>query len=119
MNYNSRRSFFGQLGLIIGAAACPTILIPKSNINWGKPIKYVQQTYQCKATWCPEFLQDLQSFHEIDAETELDALIFEEIRLEFAGKEVLKVEKSKELAKTSWYSFTPHYHIYATIKERV
>ena len=57
------------------------ITIPEINVTLGQePI--VAKTRKLKAQWTPEFAQDLNAYHSIDAEAELTSLLSEYISME-------------------------------------
>ena len=59
----------------------PTIDIPEINIELrSEPI--VAKTRKLKAVWTPEFAQDLNAYHSIDAESELTSMLSEYISME-------------------------------------
>lgn len=113
----NRRHFFGNLGVLIAAAAAPTIFIPKNPINWGKPLLYVPKRRVLKATWSVELEQDLKAYHNADASSEFAALLMEQAKLEFPNSKVVSVHKSDEYVDmaSSWLS--PQKHVYVEILE--
>jgi hypothetical protein len=62
-----------------GAAA--TISIPEINVQLASEA-IVAKTRKLKAQWTPEFAQDLNAYHSIDAEAELTSLLSEYISME-------------------------------------
>ena len=66
-----------------GAAAgcCPEQVIPEINIQM-KSSAIVAKTRKLKAVWTPEFAQDLNAYHALDAEAELTSILSEYISLE-------------------------------------
>jgi len=64
-----------------GLQASSTINIPEINVSLAsEPI--VAKTRKLKAQWTPEFAQDLNAYHSIDAEAELTSLLSEYISME-------------------------------------
>lgn len=83
---NSRRRFFGQIAAMFAVSVTPSILLPKFNDRFvwkyggipevrlqlkSEPI--VAKVQKLKAVWTVEFEQDLQAFHSISAEKQLEA----------------------------------------------
>jgi len=63
------------------STALGTINIPEINVSLAsEPI--VAKTRKLKAQWTPEFAQDLNAYHSIDAEAELTSLLSEYISME-------------------------------------
>jgi hypothetical protein len=58
-----------------------TINIPEINVSLGQE-SIVAKTRKLKAQWTPEFAQDLNAYHSIDAEAELTSLLSEYISME-------------------------------------
>ena len=66
---------------IPNAASATTIAIPEFNISM-KSDSIIAKTKKLKASWTPEFSQDLNAFQSIDAEAEVTGLMSEYISLE-------------------------------------
>jgi hypothetical protein len=116
----SRRRFFGQIGALIAASAAPSIFLPSSPVGWKRNIIYQPVRLKLKATWCPELLQDLQAYHNINAESELDALIKYAAETEFPENELVRIEKGGHEERIYQPSnFTVRYPLYAVMMERV
>jgi hypothetical protein len=64
-----------------GANCCPDQTIPEINIQM-KSSAIVAKTRKLKAVWTPEFAQDLNAYHALDAEAELTSILSEYISLE-------------------------------------
>ena len=64
-----------------GANAPSTIAIPEINVTLASEA-IVAKTRKLKAQWTPEFAQDLNAYHSIDAEAELTSLLSEYISME-------------------------------------
>ena len=59
----------------------PAIEIPEINVQM-KSSAIVAKTRKLKAVWTPEFAQDLNAYHALDAEAELTSILSEYISLE-------------------------------------
>jgi hypothetical protein len=59
----------------------PSISIPEINVQM-KSSAIVAKTRKLKAVWTPEFAQDLNAYHALDAEAELTSMLSEYISLE-------------------------------------
>jgi len=64
-----------------GVNAATTIAIPEINVTLASEA-IVAKTRKLKAQWTPEFAQDLNAYHSIDAEAELTSLLSEYISME-------------------------------------
>ena len=64
-----------------GIQAPSTIAIPEINVTLASEA-IVAKTRKLKAQWTPEFAQDLNAYHSIDAEAELTSLLSEYISME-------------------------------------
>jgi len=64
-----------------GANCCPDQIIPEINIQM-QSSAIVAKTRKLKAVWTPEFAQDLNAYHALDAEAELTSILSEYISLE-------------------------------------
>lgn len=71
-NDNSRGDFEDRTG---------TLKIPEINVELASEA-IVAKTRKLKAQWTPEFAQDLNAYHSIDAEAELTSLLSEYISME-------------------------------------
>jgi len=60
---------------------CPDQVIPEINIQM-QSSAIVAKTRKLKAVWTPEFAQDLNAYHALDAEAELTSILSEYISLE-------------------------------------
>ena len=74
---NSRGDFEDGKDQVAGG----TISIPEINVEL-KSEAVVAKTRKLKAQWTPEFAQDLNAYHSIDAEAELTSLLSEYISME-------------------------------------
>ena len=64
-----------------GVGCCPEQVIPEINVQM-KSSAIVAKTKKLKAVWTPEFAQDLNAYHALDAEAELTSILSEYISLE-------------------------------------
>jgi hypothetical protein len=64
-----------------GTAAPSTINIPEVNVQL-KSEAIVAKTRKLKAQWTPEFAQDLNAYHSVDAEAELTGILSQYISME-------------------------------------
>jgi hypothetical protein len=64
-----------------GAQSATTINIPQIDVTLASEA-IVAKTRKLKAQWSPEFAQDLNAYHSIDAEAELTSLLSEYISME-------------------------------------
>lgn len=64
-----------------GSALTQTIEIPEINVSL-RSEAIVAKTRKLKAVWTPEFAQDLNAYHSIDAEAELTSILSEYISME-------------------------------------
>jgi hypothetical protein len=112
--------FFGLDGLIANAAADATITwskqpadntrgdfenssaIPEINVEMSSEA-IVAKTRKLKAVWTPEFSQDLNAYHSLDAEAELTSVMSEYISLEI-DLEILDMLIDSAAAGTEYWS---------------
>jgi len=82
-DFNSRGDFEDRSGLpsVPNAASATSIVIPEINVQM-KSQTISAKTRKLKAQWTPEFAQDLNAYHSLDAEAELTGLLSEYISLE-------------------------------------
>ena len=91
----------------------PAISIPEINVQM-KSSAIVAKTRKLKAVWTPEFAQDLNAYHALDAEAELTSILSEYISLEIdleildmliggaaAGNEVWSAENNVSITSTA------------------
>lgn len=64
-----------------GAGSVSNLKIPEINVSLASEA-IVAKTRKLKAQWTPEFAQDLNAYHSIDAEAELTSLLSEYISME-------------------------------------
>jgi hypothetical protein len=84
-DFNTRGDFedrsTGQGFSVPNAYSPSTIVIPEINVQM-KSQTISAKTRKLKAQWTPEFAQDLNAYHSLDAEAELTGLLSEYISLE-------------------------------------
>lgn len=78
------------------------IVIPQINVSM-RSEAIVAKTKKLKAQWTPEFAQDLNAYHSLDAEAELTAVMSEYISLEI-DLEILDMLISSAAAGTEYWS---------------
>lgn len=79
-----------------------TISIPEINVQM-KSSAIVAKTRKLKAVWTPEFAQDLNAYHALDAEAELTSILSEYISLEI-DLEILDMLMDSASAGTEYWS---------------
>ena len=79
-----------------------TISIPEINIQM-QSSAIVAKTRKLKAVWTPEFAQDLNAYHSLDAEAELTSMLSEYISLEI-DLEILDMLMTSANAGTEYWS---------------
>ena len=98
----------GALGSIEGAASWPlegVSEIPEIDIKVDS-IAITAQTKKLKAKWTPELGQDLNAYHNLDAEVELTSILSEQIALEI-DREILADLVNGATAATYYWSRSP------------
>lgn len=82
-DFNTRGDFEDRTGnpSVPNAASATQIVIPEINVQM-KSQTISAKTRKLKAQWTPEFAQDLNAYHSLDAEAELTGLLSEHISLE-------------------------------------
>ena len=81
---------------------CPEQVIPEINIQM-QSSAIVAKTRKLKAVWTPEFAQDLNAYHALDAEAELTSILSEYISLEI-DLEILSMLIDSAAAGTETWS---------------
>ena len=76
------------------------ISIPEVNVEL-RSETIVAKTRKLKAVWSPEFAQDLNAYHSIDAEAELTSMLSEYISMEI-DLEILSMLSENALTKEYW-----------------
>ena len=84
------------------AESTSAIVIPQINVSM-RSEAIVAKTKKLKAQWTPEFAQDLNAYHSLDAEAELTAVMSEYISLEI-DLEILDMLISSAAAGTEYWS---------------
>ena len=79
-----------------------TISIPEINVQM-KSEAIVAKTRKLKAVWTPEFAQDLNAYHSLDAEAELTSIMSEYISLEI-DLEIMDMLIDSAAAGTEYWS---------------
>ena len=84
-DFNARGDFEDRTATqgfsVPNAASATSIVIPEINVQM-KSQTISAKTKKLKAQWTPEFAQDLNAYHSLDAEAELTGLLSEYISLE-------------------------------------
>jgi hypothetical protein len=82
-DFNTRGDFEDRTGQpsVPNAASATSIVIPEINVQM-KSQTVSAKTRKLKAQWTPEFAQDLNAYHSLDAEAELTGILSEHISLE-------------------------------------
>jgi hypothetical protein len=83
-----------------GAAVDTSITIPEIDVKLASEA-IVAKTRKLKAQWTPEFAQDLNAYHSIDAEAELTSLLSEYISMEI-DLEILDMLISQARTTDKW-----------------
>jgi hypothetical protein len=78
-NLNDRGDFEDRTAATTGAVS--TLAIPEINVQLQSDT-VAAKTRKLKAQWTPEFAQDLNAYHSIDAEAELTSILSEYISME-------------------------------------
>jgi len=90
----------------------PSITIPEVNVQM-RSEAIVAKTRKLKAVWTPEFAQDLNAYHSLDAEAELTSIMSEYISLEI-DLEILEMLIDSAAAGTEFWSAVNNNQINAT-----
>lgn len=94
------------------AESASTIVIPQINVQM-RSEAIVAKTKKLKAQWTPEFAQDLNAYHSLDAEAELTAVMSEYISLEI-DLEILDMLIEAAAAGTEYWSAVSNEFINST-----
>jgi len=86
--------------LSAGVGAPTTIAIPEINVQL-KSEAIVAKTRKLKAQWTPEFAQDLNAYHSVDAEAELTGILSQYISMEI-DLEILDMLIQNAYTKEYW-----------------
>jgi hypothetical protein len=100
---DNNRGDFEDGNAALGAAGFNTpIAIPEINVQMSSEA-IVAKTKKLKAVWTPEFAQDLNAYHSLDAEAELTSIMSEYISLEI-DQEILNMLIDSAAAGTETWS---------------
>lgn len=100
---NARGDFeAGAAYAVPNAESASEIVIPQINVQM-RSEAIVAKTKKLKAQWTPEFAQDLNAYHSLDAEAELTAVMSEYISLEI-DLEILDMLIESAAAGTEYWS---------------
>ena len=86
----------------LNALNAPQITIPEINVQMSSEA-IVAKTRKLKAVWTPEFAQDLNAYHSLDAEAELTSIMSEYISLEI-DLEIMDMLVESAAAGTEYWS---------------
>jgi len=102
---DNNRGDFEDGNAALGAAGFNTpIAIPEINVAMSSEA-IVAKTRKLKAVWTPEFAQDLNAYHSLDAEAELTSIMSEYISLEI-DQEILSMLIESAGAGDEYWSAT-------------
>jgi len=100
---NSRGDFeAGAASAVPNAESETEIVIPQINVSM-RSEGIIAKTKKLKAQWTPEFAQDLNAYHSLDAEAELTSVMSEYISLEI-DLEILDMLITSAAAGTEYWS---------------
>jgi len=100
---NTRGDFeSGAAAAVPNAESTQDIVIPQINVSM-RSEGIIAKTKKLKAQWTPEFAQDLNAYHSLDAEAELTAVMSEYISLEI-DLEILDMLIASAAAGTEYWS---------------
>ena len=85
----------------------PSITIPEINVQM-KSSAIVAKTRKLKAVWTPEFAQDLNAYHALDAEAELTSILSEYISLEIDLEILDMLIRSAAAGNEVWSAVKQH-----------
>ena len=102
----------GAAAAVPNAESTADIVIPQINVSM-RSEGIIAKTKKLKAQWTPEFAQDLNAYHSLDAEAELTAVMSEYISLEI-DLEILDMLISSAAAGTEYWSAANNNFINAT-----
>jgi len=105
---NFTNSTFGNPGAVVGADTWELenqAEIPEIDIKVDS-VAVTAQTKKLKAKWTPELGQDLNAYHNLDAEVELTSILSEQIALEI-DREILEDLIKGATAGTQYWSRRP------------
>jgi hypothetical protein len=100
---NARGDFEAGAAYAVPNSESPSeIVIPEINVSM-RSEAIVAKTKKLKAQWSPEFAQDLNAYHSLDAEAELTAVMSEYISLEI-DLEIMDMLIASAAAGTEYWS---------------
>ena len=100
---NARGDFeSGAAAAVPNEQSTQDIVIPQINVSM-RSEGIIAKTKKLKAQWTPEFAQDLNAYHSLDAEAELTAVMSEYISLEI-DLEILDMLIASAAAGTEYWS---------------
>jgi hypothetical protein len=100
---NARGDFeSGAAAAVPNTESTTDIVIPQINVSM-RSEGIIAKTKKLKAQWTPEFAQDLNAYHSLDAEAELTAVMSEYISLEI-DLEILDMLITSAAAGTEYWS---------------
>ena len=102
----------GAAYAVPNAESTSEIVIPQINVSM-RSEGIIAKTKKLKAQWTPEFAQDLNAYHSLDAEAELTSVMSEYISLEI-DLEILDMLISSAAAGTEYWSAANNNFINAT-----
>jgi hypothetical protein len=91
-----------------GSECCPEQVIPEINIQM-QSSAIVAKTRKLKAVWTPEFAQDLNAYHALDAEAELTSILSEYISLEIDLEILSMLMESAAAGTENWSAINNNY----------
>ena len=91
-----------------GQGCCPEQVIPEINVQM-KSSAIVAKTKKLKAVWTPEFAQDLNAYHALDAEAELTSILSEYISLEIDLEILSMLMESAAAGTENWSAINNNY----------
>ena len=94
------RADYEMVGDVDGTLAAQDLAIPQIDVQM-KSEAIVAKTRKLKAAWSPEFAQDLNAYHSIDAEAELTSMLSEYISQEI-DLEILDMLMNNALVEENW-----------------
>ena len=100
------RGDFEATGTALSGNPETDINIPELNVEL-RSVPIVAKTRKLKAQWTPEFAQDLNAYHSIDAEAELTSMLSEYISQEI-DLEILDMLMSNALTEGHWSAKVGH-----------
>ena len=103
-DFEDGNAALGLLLLLLLSSNNTPIAIPEINVAMSSEA-IVAKTRKLKAVWTPEFAQDLNAYHSLDAEAELTSIMSEYISLEI-DQEILSMLIESAGAGDEYWSAT-------------